>query len=279
MKKNIRVLVAEHKHHITGALILSAGIYCALVLVTWFGIGGIKQHPWLLLAGFAIAEAGRSFTCFGQQGKRVRLEYLGVLVQGLAWWVWALNLEFLGQQQGAAFLAHLLVPAIVIGFWPVAAHHFAKHLVALMGWDGVRPPASKRTLAALVLEHKRHMAASFGLAFAIAGALLFVSHMDVGGIKQDPWLLLGGFLLAEVGRSLTCFGVQLKHPRTEYCGVFMQGLAWWLWSVNLPYLGAVSGWATVIHLLLPALLISSLPAVAHHGAKHLIALKGWNKVC
>lgn len=124
----------------------------------------------------------------------------------------------------------------------------------------------------LVVEHRHHILASFILAGAIFAALMLVNHLEIGGIEQHAGLLFLGFIMSECGRSLTCFGVKLKRKRLEHAGVFVQGLAWWAWSINLPFLSRHSGWPLAGHLLLPALLIGFFPVIVHHGAKHLCAL-------
>ncbi|CAN5669672.1 hypothetical protein BH10CYA1_BH10CYA1_42030 [soil metagenome] len=133
--KRVQALVLEHKHHIFAALFLSVGIFVALMLVTNTGIGGINQNMVLLFVGLFMAEAGRSLMHFGARLNHIWLEYFGVFVQGLAWWIWSLNLEFMRNLSGTHLVLNLTLPALIIGALPVVAHHGAKHLIALNNWD------------------------------------------------------------------------------------------------------------------------------------------------
>lgn len=140
--KRLHAHVVEHRHHIIGALILSAAIFAALVLVSWTGMGGIKQNPALLLLGLLVSELGRSVMLFGARIKNLVIEYLGVFVQGLAWWIWSLNLEFMNHLSGSSFKLNLILPALIIGVLPVVAHHGAKHVIELAGWGEEETPKS-----------------------------------------------------------------------------------------------------------------------------------------
>lgn len=118
----IKGLVQQHRHRIIISLALSGALFLAMFSGYKLGIGGIVLDPLLLLGGFVLAEVGRSLTCFGQQSKHWWLEHGGVFLQGLAWWVWVLNLPFLEGQAGLAWWFHLLAPALLLGLVPVLAH-------------------------------------------------------------------------------------------------------------------------------------------------------------
>jgi peptidoglycan/LPS O-acetylase OafA/YrhL len=125
--KRIPQLVVEHKRHIIGALLLSAAIFVALMFVNMLGIGGVNHSALQLGIGLIVAEFGRSIMCFGQKLKRQRLEYGGVFVQGLAWWIWSASFE---PGSEVPFWLHYLVPALMIGILPVVVHHAGKHMMA-----------------------------------------------------------------------------------------------------------------------------------------------------
>ena len=133
--KRIHTLVVEHKRHIIGALLVSLAIFLALMLTNMLGVGGIKNSALQLGLGLAIAEAGRSLMCFGAKLQKTFMEYAGVFIQGIAWWIWSANFEFLGNTHGSAFYLHLLAPALLLGFLPVVVHHGGKHLMRLVGWE------------------------------------------------------------------------------------------------------------------------------------------------
>lgn len=132
--RHIKDLVAEHRRHIIASVALSLAIFVALILGQHFGLGGITINPWLLFAGFLLAEVGRSATCFGQQLKRRRLEYAGVFVQGLAWWVWCLNLTFLKDMSGRERALHLGFSALLIGLLPCVMHYLTQEVLAVTGF-------------------------------------------------------------------------------------------------------------------------------------------------
>lgn len=140
--KRIHTLVVEHKRHIIGALLVSFAIFLALMLTNVLAVGGIKNSALQLGLGLAIAEAGRSLMCFGAKLQKTFMEYTGVFIQGIAWWVWSANFEFLGREEGSAFYLHLLAPAVLLGTLPVVVHHGGKHLMRLLGWES-EPTASK----------------------------------------------------------------------------------------------------------------------------------------
>lgn len=131
--KNISKLVIAHKHHIIAALVLSLAIFVALTVGNKMGVGGITIQPWLLLSGLLVAEMGRSLTCFGQKLKRGWLEYLGVFTQGLAWWIWSLNLPFLQGKHGFTLVMHMVCPALLLGALPMVAHYATRMSLEAMG--------------------------------------------------------------------------------------------------------------------------------------------------
>lgn len=123
---SLRSMIIAHRRHIIASIALSAGMYIALMLIQYLGIGGIQVKPWPLFFGFALAEIGRTLMYFGERTERRRTEYFGVFLQGLAWWVWCMNFGFLADKEGADFWLHLLLPGIVLGTLPVVAHYARK---------------------------------------------------------------------------------------------------------------------------------------------------------
>jgi hypothetical protein len=122
-------LLRENKHHIILAVALSIAIFVGLVTAHCFGVGGIRLHPWTLASGLALAELGKTLTCFGVKKRSWKMEYLGVLAQGLAWWLWSLNTHFLAKQTGASWLFHLLTPAVLLGGLSIACHYATNRLI------------------------------------------------------------------------------------------------------------------------------------------------------
>lgn len=133
--RNLTNLMSIHKKHIIASAAASLAIFCGLLIVQYLGIGGIQINPVLLGLGLILAECGHSMTCFGEKLNVRRLEYSGVLVKGMAWWVWCLNLPFLHNTQGYRFVLNLAVPALLLGGLPVAAHYARKEFFA---WNSDR---------------------------------------------------------------------------------------------------------------------------------------------
>jgi hypothetical protein len=127
-----------------------------------------------------------------------------------------------------------------------------------------------RQIRVLVSEHRHHMLSAFAVSAAIFLTLCGVNHLGIGGINVNPWLLAGGFAAAEIGRSIMCFGVKLNNTTMEYSGVLIQGIAWWIWSVNFTFLEGKTGWILVFHLICPAVLLSAMPVTAHYLRKQII---------
>lgn len=129
--RRIRVLVLENRHHMLSAFTISAAIFLSLCGVNRMGIGGITISPCFLALGFLFAEIGRSIMCFGVKLKNLRMEYGGVLIQGLAWWVWSLNVNFLEGKAGLNLVFHLLCPAALLSAMPVAAHYLGRQIIGV----------------------------------------------------------------------------------------------------------------------------------------------------
>jgi hypothetical protein len=66
---------------------------------------------------------------------------------------------------------------------------------------------------------------------------------------------------------VTCFGVKLHSRRMEYSGVVIQGLAWWIWSLNFQFLEGRHGLDWALHFFCPAVLLASLTVAAHYARK------------
>lgn len=126
---DLRHLLRENKRHIILAVSLSCGIFAGLILAHVLGVGGIQVDPWLLATGLIIAEMGKTLACFGTKKNSWLMEYSGVFTQGLAWWVWSLNTQFLSGHSGYCWLFHVLTPAILLGSLTVASHFATKSLV------------------------------------------------------------------------------------------------------------------------------------------------------
>lgn len=136
---SVATLVALHKRHIIGSVTLSCAIFVALMATKYVGIGGISIKPGLIIGGFVLAEAGRSLTCFGQNLSRTSLEYGGVFIQGLAWWIWSLNLDYLKDKHGVVLCLHLLVPAALMGALPTVFHYAMRESFQLRDTIKSRP--------------------------------------------------------------------------------------------------------------------------------------------
>ena len=119
----------------------------------------------------------------------------------------------------------------------------------------------------MVNEQRRHITAAFLLAVAIFVALLIIDEMGLGGIDIHPPLLALGLASAEVGRSLTCFGVRYKRVYLECLGVFLQSLAWFAWSLNLSFVEH-EGLAEIAMALS---LLSALMMMTHFCAKSFVS--------
>jgi len=122
------------------------------------------------------------------------------------------------------------------------------------------------------LDNGHHIIAAHVMAVAVFLALYAGNKLGIGGIRITPWLLMGGLLLAEVGRSVMCFGAALKRPNLEYFGVAMTGLAWWLWSLDIKFLAGKHGLEKLAHFLAPAFLLVLFPVLAHYGRKRMVAI-------
>jgi len=123
---SLKSMLVAHRRHIIASVAMSAAMYLALVLIQYVGIGGIQIQPWLLFAGFVLAEIGRTMMYFGERLDRKVTEYFGVFLQGLSWWVWCMNVDFLADKQGGSFFLHLFLPGVLLGTLPVVAHYARK---------------------------------------------------------------------------------------------------------------------------------------------------------
>lgn len=131
-----------------------------------------------------------------------------------------------------------------------------------------------KNIGKMVLAHKHHIIGALVLSLAIFVALMVGDNMGLGGLTIHPWQLALGLLIAEAGRSLTCFGARYKRPRLEYCGVATQGMSWWVWSLNMPFIVGQQGFMAVLHLAVPLVLLGALPVVAHYATKHWLEVTG-----
>ncbi len=127
--KNLGKKIFEAKQHIIAAMTLSLAIFVAYMVGGRMGLGGVSIQPTLLALGLLFAEVGRSLTCFGTRYKDAKLEYSGLFVQGLSWWVGSLNLQFLAEQEGLSALLHLAAPLFLLSAFPMVAHYATKHLM------------------------------------------------------------------------------------------------------------------------------------------------------
>ncbi len=127
--KSLGKKIVEAKQHIIAAMMLSLAIFVAYMVGGKMGLGGVSIQPTLLALGLLFAEAGRSLTCFGIRYKDVKLEYGGLFVQGLSWWVGSLNLQFLAGQKGLYALLHLLGPLFLLSAFPMVAHYATKYVM------------------------------------------------------------------------------------------------------------------------------------------------------
>jgi hypothetical protein len=119
----------------------------------------------------------------------------------------------------------------------------------------------------MIVAHRRHIIASVALSAAMYFALILIQYLGIGGIQIHPWPLFAGFVLAEGGRTLMYFGERSNRSRTEYFGVFLQGLAWWVWCMNFGFLDGKQGASFWLHFLLPGFVLGTLPVVAHYARK------------
>lgn len=265
-----------HKQHFVGALILSCAIVAALCVGQKIGLGGIRVHPVLLLLGLLVGEAGRSLTSIGETNCNRVHEYVGVCLQGLAWWVWTLNWSFISTLTKLSQIAlHLLVPALLLSLLPVAAHHLTQHSLQMLDLcpDRSAPP-NRRSLKELIAAHKNQVIVAFAVAITIFAALTMGSIFGLGGITIEPGLLLLGLMISAIATSMDDVGERLGMQSLEYAGVFLQGIAWWVWSINLPYVHGITTFPGVlVHVVAPALLLGTLPVVAHYGARVLRKLR------
>lgn len=123
----MRKLLAESPFRWDKALIglvTAFGVFAGLALAKAVGVGGIDVRLDLLLVGLILAELGKMVTVLGERAWQ--LEYLGAGLQGLAWWVWSLNLPFLGTQGALGRPLHIVGSVLIICTLPVAAHWLAK---------------------------------------------------------------------------------------------------------------------------------------------------------
>jgi hypothetical protein len=268
-----------HKHHVVGALILSFAIVVALIVGQRFGLGGISVHPELLLAGLLVGEAGRSITAIGESNCNRFTEYVGVCLQGLAWWVWTLNWVFLSSlTTPSSLLLHMALPMVLLTLLPVAAHHLTRHSLQMLDLCPEDSPVTdKRSLKELVAAHKNQVLVAFAVAITIFAILTLGSMFGLGGIAIEPGLLLLGLIISAIATSMDDIGERLGIQWLEYAGVFCQGLAWWVWSINLPFVQQLSSFgAVMLHMVAPAFLLATLPVVAHFAARTLRKLSRRN---
>jgi hypothetical protein len=236
------------------------------------GLGGISFPPLSLLVGLLVGEAGRSIAAIGVTNCNRFQEYLGVCLQGLAWWVWTLNWTFIASlSTTSALMVHLVGPIALLTLLPVAAHHLTKHTMQMLDLcpdDDAQ--VKQRTLTELIAAHKNQIFMASAVAITIFTVLTLGSLFGVGGITIEPGLLLLGLIISAIATAMDDVGERLNLPKLEYAGVFFQGLAWWVWSINLPFVQEIHTiQAVLLHMVAPALLLGALPVVAHFAASIL----------
>lgn len=94
----------------------------------------------------------------------------------------------------------------------------------------------------------------------VFGGLFIAQESGLEGIAIHLHLLLAGLLLSEAGKIMIVLG---KGIKCEYGGVFLQGLAWWVWSLNFPYLNRQFGVLYAFHALAPGLVVGAFCLIVH----------------
>jgi hypothetical protein len=123
LRSKLKSLLLMHFRHILALVLLSLGTWVVFFLVEYFGIGGIRISWTLLGAGLMVAAFGQSLFDFGSRLQHRTVEYSGVFMIGLSWWVWSLNPQFLLQQHGLKAVAHWMVPFFLFGTVPMVFHY------------------------------------------------------------------------------------------------------------------------------------------------------------
>ncbi len=275
--RSIHDYFRAHKHRFVGALIIAGAIYLALVVGQRMGLGGISLPPLFLLIGLVLGEAGRSIMAIGEAHRNRFQEYLGVCMQGLAWWVWTFNWTFISSlSTTSALMLNLIGPMVLLTLLPVAAHHFTKHTMQMLDLcPDDEASQTHRPLKELIAAHKYQILLAFVAAITIFAVLTIGSLFGLGGITIEPGLLLLGLIVSAIATSMDDAGERLGRQSLEYGGVFLQGLAWWIWSLNLPFVKELHTFqGALLHMVAPALLLGALPVVAHFAAR---TLRSWRR--
>lgn len=107
-------------------------------------------------------------------------------------------------------------------------------------------------------------------ALGIFFGLALARWLGMGGIEIRLDLLLIGLLLAEAGTVIVASAPH--NSKVQYCGAFVHGIAWWVWSLNLPFLAKKVGWEHGFHFIGPALLIGTISVAAHLLSRRCLRL-------
>jgi hypothetical protein len=151
-----------HFRHIVALVLLSLGTWVVFFTVEYFGIGGIRISSTLLAIGLLVAAFGQSLFDFGNRLQNRILEYAGVFVIGLSWWVWSLNPEYLLQQHGLKALINWVVPFLLFGTGPTVFHYINNEVLSeFLAARIIRRKKVSSIIPVLIIEPGRKLGAGF----------------------------------------------------------------------------------------------------------------------
>jgi len=125
----------------------------------------------------------------------------------------------------------------------------------------------------LQLLARRHLWHVVSLAILAVGSGSFAValQLGLGGFELPAFLVAIGLLVALLGTTIHHFGETLLKNRLVYLGTSLEGLAWYIWSINGAWLINQNDSHIVLYCLLPGLIFLPLPSIAYFVNSKVVA--------
>jgi hypothetical protein len=120
-----------------------------------------------------------------------------------------------------------------------------------------------KQLQLLARRHLWHVVSLVALSLG-SGSLAVALQLGLGGFEVPALLVAIGLVFALLGATMHHFGETLLNNRLAYLGTSLEGLAWYVWSINGAWLINQNGSHVVLFCLLPGLVFVPLPSIAHY---------------
>jgi hypothetical protein len=104
-----------------------------------------------------------------------------------------------------------------------------------------------------------------------SGSFAVALQLGLGGFEVPAFLVAIGLIIALFGATMHHFGETLLNNRMVYLGTSLEGLAWYIWSINGAWLINLNGSHLVLYCLLPGLIFLPLPSIAYFVNTKVVA--------